>query len=67
MTLTPQDFVAKWKRVTAHECQIAQEHFLDPAHRKLDAAVLSAYGWPQGLSNEKILERLLKLNLDRAG
>jgi len=29
MPLTPQDFVAKWKRVTARERQIAQEHFLD--------------------------------------
>jgi hypothetical protein len=29
MPLTPQDFVAKWKRVTARERQIAQEHFID--------------------------------------
>lgn len=28
-TLTPHEFVAKWKRVTARERQIYQEHFLD--------------------------------------
>ena len=32
MTLTPQDFVAKWKRVTARERQIYQEHFIDLCH-----------------------------------
>jgi hypothetical protein len=25
------------------------------------------YGWPSDLSDEEILERLLKLNLERAG
>jgi len=32
MTLTPQDFVSKWKRVTAREKQIYQEHFIDLCH-----------------------------------
>jgi hypothetical protein len=32
MTLTPQDFVSKWKRVTAREKQICQEHFIDLCH-----------------------------------
>jgi type II restriction/modification system DNA methylase subunit YeeA len=41
--------------------------WLDLAHKKLDAAVLSAYGWPEGLSDDEILVRLLKLNLERAG
>jgi len=27
--LTPQDFVAKWKRVTSREKQTYQEHFID--------------------------------------
>lgn len=40
--------------------------WLDLARKKLDAAVLSAYGWPQDLSDEEILERLLALNLERA-
>jgi hypothetical protein len=29
LPLTPQDFVSKWKRVTAREKQTYQEHFLD--------------------------------------
>ncbi len=28
-SLTPHDFVTKWKRVTAREKQTYQEHFLD--------------------------------------
>jgi len=39
---------------------------LDDIHRALDAAVLRAYGWPEDLSDEAILERLLGLNLERA-
>jgi type II restriction/modification system DNA methylase subunit YeeA len=45
----------------------ARPTWLDLAHQKLDAAVLSAYGWPEGLSDDEILERFLKLNLERAG
>ena len=40
--------------------------WLDFAHQKLDAAVAAAYGWPDDLDNEQILERLLALNLQRA-
>jgi type II restriction/modification system DNA methylase subunit YeeA len=40
--------------------------WLDHAHARLDAAVLSAYGWPPELSNQEILERLLALNQLRA-
>ena len=36
------------------------------AHRKLDAAVFAAYGWPVDLSDDDILARLLALNLERA-
>jgi len=32
MPLTPQDFVSKWKRVTAREKQTYQEHFIDLRH-----------------------------------
>jgi hypothetical protein len=35
------------------------------AYRKLDEAVLDAYGWPHDLGDEEILERLLALNLER--
>lgn len=41
--------------------------WLHLAHEKLDRAVFAAYGWPEGLGDEDILERLLALNLERAG
>ena len=31
-TITPQDFVGKWKRVTSRERQATQEHFIDLCH-----------------------------------
>lgn len=40
--------------------------WLDLAHKKLDRAVLDAYGWPHDLSDDEILARLLALNLARA-
>lgn len=40
--------------------------WLDMAHRKLDEAVLDAYGWQHDLGDEQVLERLLALNLSRA-
>ena len=40
--------------------------WLRNAHTKLGAAVADAYGWPNDLSDEQILERLLALNLERA-
>ena len=40
--------------------------WLDNAHRRLDAAVAAAYGWPADLSDEEILERLFALNQERA-
>ena len=41
--------------------------WLDLLHKKLDEVVLDAYGWPHDISDEEILERLLALNLKRAG
>ena len=40
--------------------------WLQLAHEKLDRAVMAAYGWAYGISDEEILERLLALNLERA-
>ena len=40
--------------------------WLDNAHRKLDAAVFAAYGWPADLRDDEILARLLELNLSRS-
>jgi hypothetical protein len=41
--------------------------WLDLAHRRLDGAVLDAYGWPHDLADDQILQRLLSLNQERAG
>jgi type II restriction/modification system DNA methylase subunit YeeA len=40
--------------------------WLDSAHKKLDKAVFAAYGWADNLTDEEILEKLLKLNQDRS-
>ena len=44
----------------------ARPDWLSVAHRTLDAAVFAAYGWPDTLSDDEILSRLLALNLERA-
>ena len=58
---------AESKKRTLTNLYNALPTWLDHAHRKLDAAVLTAYGWPAGLTDEDILARLLALNLARAG
>jgi len=40
--------------------------WLDMAHKRLDAAVAAAYGWPADLSDEDILASLFALNQERA-
>lgn len=40
--------------------------WLDLAHKRLDKAVFAAYGWPEDITDDEILERLLQLNLQRA-
>ena len=41
--------------------------WLANAHAILDAAVANAYGWPADLPDAEALQRLLALNLERAG
>ena len=41
--------------------------WLAACHARLDAAVAAAYDWPADLTDDAILERLLALNLERAG
>ena len=40
--------------------------WLDLTQKRLDESVFAAYGWKSDLSDEEILERLLKLNLERS-
>ena len=41
--------------------------WLDLAHKRLDEAVFTAYGWPADLADDDLLARLLALNLERSG
>ena len=66
--LTPEGATdADLKARTLTALYNARPTWLDLAHRRLDDAVLDAYGWPRDLGDEEILGRLLTLNLERAG
>jgi len=58
---------ARLKKRTLTNLYNERPTWLEMAHKRLDEAVASAYGWPADLSDEEILERLLALNLERAG
>ncbi|MCX6891265.1 MAG: class I SAM-dependent DNA methyltransferase [Verrucomicrobia bacterium] len=60
------DCAAKLKKRTLTDLYNERPVWLDLAHKKLDAAVAAAYGWPAELTDEQILEKLLALNLGRA-
>ena len=54
------------KKRTLTNLYNARPTWLDNAHKKLDAAVAAAYGWPADLGEQEILEKLLERNLERA-
>ena len=41
--------------------------WLDSAHKRLDKAVIGAYGWPSDISEDQIVDRLLGANMERSG
>lgn len=57
---------AELKQRTLTNLYNKRPDWLDQAHKRLDAAVFDAYGWPHDLSDDEILARLLALNLERA-
>jgi len=59
------DCAAKLKERTLTKLYNERPAWLDLAHKKLDSAA-AAYGFPAGLTDEQILEKLLALNLARA-
>jgi type II restriction/modification system DNA methylase subunit YeeA len=64
-----EEAAAKLKKRTLTNLYNERPAWLDNAHRDLDAAVAAAYGWTDwgnGLPDEEILERLFKLNQERA-
>ena len=58
---------AELKKRTLTNLYNQRPTWLELAHKKLDTAVFTAYGWSDDLTDEQILERLLALNLERAG
>ena len=59
-------FATKMKKRTLTNLYNQRPTWLEMAHAKLDAAVLAAYGWPEDVSDDDLLARLLALNLERA-
>ena len=66
--IVPKDgaCAAKLKDQTLTKLHNERPAWLDFAHKKLDAPVAAAYGWPADLSDDAALEHLLALNLERA-
>ncbi len=60
-TLAPSQL----KKRTLTNLYNEQPDWLRMAHAKLNTAVLDAYGWPADTTDEALLARLLKLNLER--
>ena len=71
--LNPPDLIssgvgaAELRRRTLTNLYNRRPTWLENVHARLDAAVADAYGWPADLADGEILERLLALNLERAG
>jgi hypothetical protein len=57
---------AKLKTRTLTNLYNERPTWLDNAHAELDRAMASAYGWPEDISTENALAKLLALNLARA-
>lgn len=57
---------AELKKRTLTNLYNQRPAWLDLAHKELDAAVATAYGWPADLGDDDILSRLLALNHERA-
>jgi len=62
----PNASAEELKRRTLTNLYNARPSWLAELHRKLDAAVFAAYGWPVTLTDAELLERLLALNHERA-
>jgi type II restriction/modification system DNA methylase subunit YeeA len=58
---------AELKKRTLTNLYNQRPQWLADVHHDLDAAVAAAYGWPEDISDEDALAKLLELNLARAG
>ena len=65
--LNPPDATeAEVKKRTLTNLYNTSPAWMADAHRKLDEAVFAAYGWSAKLTDAELLERLLRLNHERA-
>ncbi|MBG0811653.1 class I SAM-dependent DNA methyltransferase [Methylosinus sp. H3A] len=66
--ILPKDAQAavKLKERTLTNLYNQRPQWLADAHAELDRAVAAAYGWPEDISTEEALEKLLALNLARS-
>ena len=55
----------KWKKEVDSIISLDEIEELDHLHNELDSAVASAYGWPDTLNDEEMLDRLRGLNINR--
>jgi hypothetical protein len=62
----PGASAAELKKRTLTNLYNERPTWLELAHKRLDEAVLEAYGWAGDVSDEEILATLLKLNGERA-
>jgi type II restriction/modification system DNA methylase subunit YeeA len=62
----PDASTAELKKRTLTNLYNENPTWLQDAHRELDDAVFAAYGWPNDLSDQDILTRLLQLNTERS-
>jgi type II restriction/modification system DNA methylase subunit YeeA len=66
--LNPEDASeAELKKRTLTNLYNARPTWLASAHKRLDRAVLAAYGWPGDITEDDLLKNLLALNHERAG
>ncbi|NLY00794.1 MAG: class I SAM-dependent DNA methyltransferase [Rhodopirellula sp.] len=61
-----EDAAKELKKRTLTNLYNQRPTWLELAHRRLDEAVFAAYGWEPGISDEKLLGKLLELNLGRS-
>ena len=62
----PGASTAELKKRTLTNLYNENPTWLQDAHRELDDAVFAAYGWPNDLTDQDILTRLLQLNMERS-
>ena len=59
------DYIEREAANEREQTTVGGSVWLSLAHQKLAAAVFAAYGWPENVTDDEILEKLGTLNLKR--